>query len=138
MKIGLDTRTLETGHRFRGIGIYSRNLIKAISEIDKKNEYTFFCQSLPSAASKLINQKDFKYQDLLVRKTSDPSRYNWYLDQIYFPLAIKKSKVDLVHFFEQLSSTYLRPTKTIVSIMDHFQIIGENTTLKNKIKFIVN
>lgn len=135
MKIGLDVRTLETGHQYRGIGVYSKNLIKAISQLDEDNPYTFFCQSLPSPVHRLIKNPRFKFSDYLVRKTNDPAKYNWYLDQFYLPQAIRKSGVDLVHFLEQLSVPQIRPTKTIVSIMDHFQVTGDQVSTKNIVKF---
>lgn len=39
MQIFLDDRPLTSAHRFRGIGSYTRNLIKALKEIDKQNLY---------------------------------------------------------------------------------------------------
>lgn len=134
MKIGIDARTLETGHKYRGIGIFSKNLIEAISKIDKDNDYVFYTQQTPSAASKLVNS-DFRYEDCLVRHTTDPTKYNWYLDQFAMPRAVIKSDVDIVHYLEQLSCPYYKPTKTIVTINDHFQVIGKDANIKNKIKF---
>jgi len=97
MRIGIDTRALETGHRFRGIGTYARNLLKNIARLDKENEYLFFTQKSPSDASQIVPQA-FKYQDVLVRQTADPTRYNWSKDQYSLPRAIRKNKIDLVHF----------------------------------------
>jgi len=42
MKIGIDLRALEGGIQHRGIGRYATQLIEALSEIDKNNEYIFF------------------------------------------------------------------------------------------------
>ena len=39
MKVVIDVSPLKSGHQFRGIGTYTRNLITALKKIDKKNEY---------------------------------------------------------------------------------------------------
>lgn len=135
MKIGLDTRTLETAHRFRGIGVYSVGLLKALSEVDQENNYTFFTQSKPSAASKIVASEGFSSQDQLISKSADPSRYNWLMDQFSFPLAVKKSQVQLVHILEQLSSPIMKSAKTVVTVCDLVQIAkGYPGAWKNRLK----
>lgn len=42
MKIAISTRPLSTGHKNRGIGVYTKNLIENLLEFDKKNDYVFF------------------------------------------------------------------------------------------------
>lgn len=42
MKIAINTLPLTTGHKNRGIGIYTKNLIDSLLEIDKTNDYIFF------------------------------------------------------------------------------------------------
>ena len=42
MKIAINTRPLSTGHKNRGIGIYTKNLIENLKELDKSNEYVYF------------------------------------------------------------------------------------------------
>ncbi|MCH7952015.1 glycosyltransferase family 4 protein [Patescibacteria group bacterium] len=39
MKIVIDISPLRTGHKTRGIGMYTRRLVKALHEVDKKNQY---------------------------------------------------------------------------------------------------
>ncbi|MGA2667111.1 MAG: glycosyltransferase family 1 protein [Patescibacteria group bacterium] len=133
MRIGIDTRALETGHRFRGIGTYARNLLKNIARLDKENEYLFFTQKSPSDASQIVPQA-FKYQDVLVRQTADPTRYNWSKDQYSLPRAIRKNKIDLVHFLDQLSCPMIKGAKTIVTVNDLFQLKGGQKNWKNSIK----
>lgn len=134
MKIGIDIRTLETAHRFRGIGVYARELISQISQIDAKNKYVFFSQK-DNEKLDFIKNKNFHYQNLQIRKNADFSKYNWPLDQIYFPCALKKSHVDLVHILDQLSCPIAKPAKTIVTVHDLIQVTGyHKTNIKNKIK----
>lgn len=42
MKIGIDISPLKTGHKFRGTGSYTENLIKALDKYDSKNSYQTF------------------------------------------------------------------------------------------------
>lgn len=42
MTIGIDTSPLKTGHKFRGTGSYTENLIKALKKYDRENQYLFF------------------------------------------------------------------------------------------------
>lgn len=42
MIIGFDISPLKTGHKFRGTGSYTDNLVKAIKKYDQKNDYQFF------------------------------------------------------------------------------------------------
>ncbi len=39
MRVGIDITPLQTGHRFRGIGSYVRNLVQALGRIDQQTEY---------------------------------------------------------------------------------------------------
>ncbi len=49
MKVAIDATPLETDHKKRGIGIYTRNLVEALRRVDKVNEYILFTkgQKLP-------------------------------------------------------------------------------------------
>jgi glycosyltransferase involved in cell wall biosynthesis len=49
MKVAIDATPLETGHKKRGIGIYTKNLIETLRKVDKDNEYILFTrgQELP-------------------------------------------------------------------------------------------
>lgn len=42
MKIAINTLPLSSGHKNRGIGIYTKNLIENITKFDKENHYVFF------------------------------------------------------------------------------------------------
>lgn len=49
MKIAIDATPLETGHKKRGIGFYTKHLIETLRSVDKTNEYILFTrgQKLP-------------------------------------------------------------------------------------------
>lgn len=42
MRIAINTLPLSSGHKNRGIGIYTKNLIDNLTKFDKKNQYIFF------------------------------------------------------------------------------------------------
>src|SRR5579859_1674352 len=50
MKIAINIQPLDTGHAFRGIGSYIRNLIKSLQEYSPQNDYIFFkkMQEIPN------------------------------------------------------------------------------------------
>src|SRR3990167_3559873 len=136
MLIGLDARVLETGHRFRGIGFYALNLIKAIIKFDKKNSYLFLTQSEQNDIQKLLTNND-RTECFVVRKAKNPEQYNWFLDQYFLPKAIKYAKIDIVHFLEQLSCPLIKTTKELVTIHDLVQFDNRDyVNWKIKIKFL--
>lgn len=49
MRIAINTLPLSTGHKNRGIGIYTKNLIYNLTRFDKKNQYIFFEKKLTSS-----------------------------------------------------------------------------------------
>ena len=51
MRVAIDLTPLQTGHRNRGIGFYTRRLVDTLQKVDKKNEYVFFSQgqNIPNA-----------------------------------------------------------------------------------------
>lgn len=61
MRIAIDSTPLATGHKKRGIGLYTKKLIEALRKIDKSNEYILFTrgQELPK-----VDLVHFPYFDL--------------------------------------------------------------------------
>ena len=136
MRIALDTRPLETGHRLRGIGTYGQGLIKALGELDHKNSYEFITQQSPSEASKLQFNPNLKCHDLLLRQTADPTHYHWVADQWLLPQVLRRSKVDIVHFLDQLAAPLWKSKPTIITVQDLIQLgTLEGKSWKNQIKF---
>ena len=123
MRIGIDVRTLETGHRLRGIGAYASNLIRALPRVTHPNEYVFLTQQTPSAASELLARtKDMHFGDMLIRRAVDPTKYNWYRDQWDVPMAVSRARLDALFILDQLSCPYWRTVPTVVTVHDLIQI----------------
>jgi glycosyltransferase involved in cell wall biosynthesis len=62
MKIGFDLRPLQSGHRYRGIGTYLTNLVKATADKDTRNTYIFFVYRGDNPLSELSLPKSFDYE----------------------------------------------------------------------------
>jgi len=61
--IALDLRPLQGLHRYRGIGVYIRSLVKAISDIDRQNHYVLYVFGNGSDVIKLLElPTDFSYE----------------------------------------------------------------------------
>lgn len=86
MLIGIDGHRLHLRDR-QGLGVYSYNLIKGLSEIDGKNQYFV----LTSHKEELSLAPNFSTVSLPA-----PSEVLW--EQIRLPLELKKRSLDLVHF----------------------------------------
>lgn len=86
MRIGIDCRMIKA----TGIGRYTYNLVKELSEIDSANEYILFL------TKEDLNSFDFetkKFKKVL-------ANFCWYgaKEQISFPPLLKSFNLDLVHF----------------------------------------
>jgi glycosyltransferase involved in cell wall biosynthesis len=111
MRIGIDIRSLQNDSRDRGIGTYSRCLIKALLSSDKKNEYVFFTfnnQPLPDIL------KEAPFRHVKVRGvTARRKRFVWVTGQARFPFATAKEKLDIFHSLEYIVAVFSRSRKVI-------------------------
>lgn len=119
MKIGIDARLISQ----TGVGRYTKNLIKNLAKIDKKNQYILFLRQ-EEYKSFTLPAKNFK------KKLAD---FRWHSleEQIKFPKILEKENLDLVHF-PYFSVPIFYHKKFIVTIhdliIDHFDT-GRATTL---------
>jgi glycosyltransferase involved in cell wall biosynthesis len=129
MKIAIDARMI--GIFMHGISRYAYNLIKSISEIDKKNEYVLlsnnnyledFVSSYENFSLKVIN-----------------SRLYGMREQFSFPRLLKKEKIDIFH-----SPSFFGPVfgscKVIMTIHDMIPLLfREESSIMHKeyYRFIV-
>lgn len=88
MRIGIDARFL--GPEGTGIGRYVEKLLSNLEEIDKENEYFVF---LRKSNFPLYNPKNKNFTKVTIDA-------HWYSlkEQVIFPAALNKLKLDLVHF----------------------------------------
>ncbi len=133
-KILIDGRVLQTDQKFRGIGIYSLNLIKNILLFDRKNSYFLLVY-------KEIELPEFSFPNLSFIELTYPkisSRYHWVLDQFFLPFKLAKLKFDLIHFLEPnypLLFAFKRNFKSIVTIYDVIPKIFPDAVLSKTLKY---
>lgn len=88
MRIGIDARFY--GSIGKGLGRYTQKLISHLEHIDKKNQYVVF-----------LRKENFnEYQPLNSNFKKVLADYKWYSfsEQLFFPIEIRKHKIDLMHF----------------------------------------
>lgn len=120
MKIGIDARLWNES----GVGRYTRNLVKNLIKIDKKNTYVIFI--LPKDREEIENlvNKSWKVID---------ADFRWHSveEQSSFPKVLKKEKLDLIHFpYFSVPVSYKLPFIVTIHdlIINHFPT-GEASTL---------
>lgn len=103
MKLCIDARPLQNGHRVRGIGVLLSNLLREMG------------QQLPEDAVTLITQQKAVYPPFFVHESrletfriDRPNRFNWLADQFFLPGLVRKSGAEL--FFATDINSYLLPT----------------------------
>lgn len=107
MKIGIDARFL--GPVGKGLGRYVERLVENLEKLDSKNEYIIF-----------LRKENWDYY---IPKVSNFKKvladYPWYglKEQIMMPLAIRREKLDLVHF-PHFNIPIFCPTKFVATIHD--------------------
>lgn len=71
--IGIDIRALQSDHQYRGIGVYVRNLLVALSQVDHINNYRLYAYK--GVDDKLAGELSpgFKYQ--IISEIEPPSHY---------------------------------------------------------------
>lgn len=125
MKIAIDANEL-TLKENTGVKIYSQGIIKALSLIDKKNEYILYV-SRPIEAPYSYNAKNFKL------KISKSGFFPW--TYTAFPDKIKKDKPDVLFMPIQTSPFFKKPEniKIVVTVHDlAFLLFPNHFSAKNK------
>lgn len=87
MRIGIDARFYaEAG----GLGRYTRELIGELEKIDDKNEYLIF---VTTRGDELYQPSTARFKKIIV----NIRWYSWQ-EQIWWPLILRRHKIDLMHF----------------------------------------
>ena len=107
LKIGIDARFY--GPRQKGLGRYVEKLIEQLEEIDNENQYLVF----------LRKESWDEYQPRNPNFKKALADYGWYgfKEQIFLPIKIWQSKVDLIHF-PHFNVPLLCPAPFVVTIHD--------------------
>lgn len=120
MRIGIDARFY--GPFGKGLGRYVQKLIENLGQIDKENEYIVFLRK--------ENFDDFQPFNKNFHKVL--ADYAWYsfAEQLFFPILLRKYKLDLMHF-PHFNVPILYFGKFIITIHDliliHFPTVRGTT-----------
>ncbi len=133
MKIGIDIRpTQEFKQMFRGIGYYTRSLVKHLSEIDEKNQYFLYCSSA-RPVEKIIINSNFTFNP-----SSFPWKYairNRLLEwQLVTPSNLRNEKYRVFHFTFPQSVPWVKTAKSVVTVHDLISIIFSDHYKHNRLR----
>ncbi len=117
MRVGLEARSLST--LGGGVRTYTLEVIKRILAADQKNEYVIF-----------YDDKKFlgtfpKVKEIVVPLLHPLFRLFW--DWIQLPLAIKKEKIEVMHYFKAALSPWKATKRQIVTIYDIIPLLYPET-----------
>ena len=112
MKIGINARFL--AHPFTGIGQYTFNLLRALAEADKVNEYLLFTPELVD----IQLPENFKQVRIPEKEYKSPSLRKAHWEHVLVPREIEKWGVQLAHFFYPSNPKKSLNIPTIVTVHD--------------------
>ncbi|MFT7183847.1 MAG: glycosyltransferase involved in cell wall biosynthesis, partial [Oceanicoccus sp.] len=107
MRIGIDARMYST--TFTGIGRYVYELVKHLTEIDKKNEYVLFMNR--------PEYDEFKPPNKRVTKVLVKAKHYSFAEQTRYLFKLRGKKLDLMHF-THFNTPILYGGKSVVTIHD--------------------
>jgi glycosyltransferase involved in cell wall biosynthesis len=107
MRIGIDARMYSTA--FTGIGRYVYELVKNLTEIDKKNEYVLFMNK--------PEYDEFEPPNKRVSKVLVNARHYSFAEQTRYLRKLWRKKLDLIHF-THFNAPILYRGKSVVTIHD--------------------
>jgi glycosyltransferase involved in cell wall biosynthesis len=140
MRIGIDIRSLQNDSQNRGIGMYTRCLVKNLLSIDRENEYIFFVfrnKTIPE----ILKEEPFSRARI---KRVDYARKNffWCAEQILLPIVALRERLDIYHSPEYMVPV-LAKCKKVITVHDfiyreykeYVKRISSFKRLKQKILF---
>jgi glycosyltransferase involved in cell wall biosynthesis len=116
MKIGIDARFL-THTQVGGFKTYSQNLIRALAQIDSKNEYIIYIDR-PSIDNSLVEQDNISYR---IVQGYVPGLKTAVREQIQLRQAIRRDQPDIVHFLCNTATVGI-DTPYVITLHDTIQI----------------
>lgn len=103
LKLCIDARPLQNGHRTRGIGILVSNLLREIGQLLTRDEVSLITQQGAVYAPFFRHERRLE-SHRLVR----PNRFNWIADHLLLPGLVRRSGADV--FLATDLNSYLEPS----------------------------
>lgn len=89
MNIGINALSIR--NQYAGIGVYTKNMITSLSQIDRNNRYVLFLN--PENYNGFKVEQD-NFENVLVHAPFH-KYYMW--EQLYLPFVLKKKQIDIIH-----------------------------------------
>lgn len=133
MRIGIDYRsTQEFKQKFRGVGYYTRSLVKHLAEIDKKNQYLLYVN--PAKPVERVT----KHSNFSLTPSHFPWQYalkNRFLEwQITTSSDLKRERFNVFHFTFPQNVPWVRTTSFIATVHDLISLIFSEHYKHNKLR----
>ena len=104
MKLCIDARPLQNGHRGRGVGVLTQNLLTHMGRQATDDEVT-----LITLAGKPLSPLFRRERRIETRRLERPNRFNWLADQLLLPGVVAQSGAEV--FLATDFNSYLIPLK---------------------------
>jgi len=121
LRIGIDARALQESHRFRGIGAYLANLLRAFDEVGRQHRYVLYQWRGPSIAEEL--RLSAAFETVSMRQPSPKPIIRRLRNQYSRDIRVDRNKLDA---FLQPDPAYGRPdgdVKTATVLHDLIPLI---------------
>jgi glycosyltransferase involved in cell wall biosynthesis len=104
MRIGIMLRSIDEKG---GVGVYTRNIVKELLQLDTKNDYVLFYANRSNLGSFA------HHQNVIERWVRSSNKAFW--DQVMIPLACRKEKIDVL-FHPKFTVPLFAPCKTVMVV----------------------
>ena len=121
MRIGMMLRAFDEEG---GVGVYTRNLVRELLDIDGANDYVLFYRNAASMG------RFAHYKNVTERVVRAPNKAFW--DQIAIPYACWREKVDLV-FHPKFTAPLLAPCKAVMVVHGADWLIPEQAQFYSRL-----
>lgn len=120
MRIGIDIRSLQADDRFRGIGAYLSNLLRALSQIDDENEYLLYAWADRDPISTLDLSSRFRFRMVTLRRSPTYPALGRIRNSIVRDIRVSRRDVDV---FMQPNTMYGLPWGDVPKVAVAYDLI---------------
>jgi glycosyltransferase involved in cell wall biosynthesis len=106
-----------------GIGVYARNIVQELLNLDRHNQYVLFYANADNIG------RFGGFDNVIERKVRAPGRALW--DQVCIPLACRRDRIDVV-FHPKFTAPLLAPCKAVMVVHGADWFIPEQARFYNR------
>jgi glycosyltransferase involved in cell wall biosynthesis len=123
MRIGIDAREIDSLDK-TGIGVYTQNLVRSLSDVDSSNSYTLFYNSLrrKNTVFPVPQQDNFNVEVIKLPQIRRSKLCARLWTDLFLPRAVSRKKINILHipspFPFAYSSSSRRTAKVAITIHD--------------------